>query len=103
MANESVFQRKLIQDLKIIFPGCVVLKNDANYKQGIPDLSIFYGPRWAWLECKKNGTASHRPNQDHYISIGDMMGFAAFIYPENREEVIEKLKLYFNGGQLDGI
>ncbi len=43
MANqENKFQADLIKELKQLFPGCIILKNDANYIQGIPDLTIFY-------------------------------------------------------------
>lgn len=56
MANkENKFQADLIKELKQLFPGCMILKNDANYIQGIPDLTIFYNDRWAVLECKKIG------------------------------------------------
>lgn len=93
MANkENKFQADLIKELKKLFPGCIILKNDANYIQGIPDLTIFYNDSWAVLECKKNRTASHRPNQDYYVKKMDDMSFARFIYPENKEEIIDELQ-----------
>ena len=93
MANkENKFQADLIKELKQLFPGCMILKNDANYIQGIPDLTIFYNDRWAALECKKNRTAGHRPNQDYYVKKMDEMSFARFIYPENKEEIINELQ-----------
>lgn len=93
MANkENKFQADLIKELKQLFPGCMILKNDANYIQGIPDLTIFYNDRWAVLECKKKRTASHRPNQDYYVKKMDDMSFARFIYPENKEEIINELQ-----------
>ena len=93
MANkENKFQADLIKELKQLFPGCMILKNDANYIQGIPDLTIFYNDRWAVLECKKNRTASLRPNQDYYVKKMDDMSFARFIYPENKEEIINELQ-----------
>lgn len=78
-----------------MFPGCVVLKNDPNYLQGIPDLVIFYYNRWAMLEVKKSFNASHQPNQDYYIDKLDGMSFARFIYPENKEEVLDELQVAF--------
>ena len=47
MARESKFQSELIKELYELFPGCIVLKNDANYIQGFPDLTILYRPFWA--------------------------------------------------------
>jgi hypothetical protein len=89
---ESKFQAELIKELKDMFPGCVVLKNDPNYIQGIPDLTIFYNYRWATLEVKKSKNAPHQPNQDYYVDMMDRMSFSAFIYPENKEEVLRELQ-----------
>lgn len=90
--RENKFQAELIKELKLIFPGCVVIKNDANYIQGIPDLLILFNDRWAALECKKGEKAKHRPNQDFYISQMNSMSYASFIYPENKEDVINELQ-----------
>lgn len=92
MAKESKFQHDLIEELYDRFPGCMVMKLDANYIQGIPDLLILYRDKWAVLECKKSAKASHRPNQDYYVDMMDEMSFAAFIFPENREEVLNDLE-----------
>ena len=48
--------------------------------------------KWAALECKRSATAPHRPNQEHYISLMDNMSFAAFVFPENREEILNELE-----------
>ena len=93
--KESKFQKDLINELHSLFPGCLVLKNDPNYIQGMPDLSIFYEKNWAMLECKKSESEPHRPNQDHYVSRADEMSFARFIYPENKEEVLHELQQAF--------
>ena len=92
MKNENKFQAELIKELKSIFPGCVVMKNDPNYIQGMPDLTILYKKRWATLECKKNKDAKHRPNQDTYVEQMNKMSFSRFIYPENKEEVLHELQ-----------
>lgn len=88
---ESEFQAKLIRDLKDMFPGCIVMKNDSSYIQGIPDLLILYKNKWAALECKKSASASKRPNQEYYVDIMNEMSFARFIYPENREDILDEL------------
>lgn len=78
-----------------MFPGCIVLKNDPNYIQGIPDLTIFYGNKWATLEVKKDFGSSHQVNQDYYVELMNNMSFSAFIYPENKEEVLHELQHAF--------
>ena len=89
---ERDFQSKLIKELKEIFEGCIIMKNDSGYIQGIPDLIILYNNRWAALEVKKSQNAPHRPNQDYYVELMDEMSFASFIYPENKEEVLYELQ-----------
>ena len=92
---ERDYQKKLITKLKDRFPGCVVLKNDAQLKQGIPDLLILYKKKWAALEVKKSETASHRPNQDYNVERMDKMSYASFIYPENEAQILKELEEVF--------
>lgn len=92
---ERDYQKKLITKLKKIFPGCVVLKNDAQLKQGIPDLLILFKDKWAALEVKKSETASHRPNQDYNVERMANMSYASFIFPENEEQVLKELEEVF--------
>ena len=92
---ESEFQSELIKELKREFPGCIVLKNDPNYIQGIPDLIVLFKDKWVALEAKKSETAPHRPNQDYYISLMNEMSYARFIYPENKEEILDELQQTF--------
>ena len=93
--KESKFQGELKKEIETRFPGAVVLKNDSGYIQGIPDLSIFYKNKYAFLECKKSANEKHQPNQDYYIEKFDSMSFARFIYPENKEEVLDELQQAF--------
>lgn len=92
---ESAFQAKLIKRIKKEFPSCIVLKNDAEYLQGIPDLLILYKDKWAALEVKRSSSSSHRPNQEFYVDKMDEMSYARFIFPENEKEIIDELKIYF--------
>lgn len=96
---ERDFQAKLIKELKDIFEGCVVLKNDSSYIQGIPDLLVLYGDKWAMLECKKSSSARKRPNQQYYVDLMDKMSFSRFICPENKEEVLHELQQAFRSGR----
>lgn len=92
---ESKFQSDLIKEIKQLLPGCQVIKNDPNYIQGFPDLTIFYKDKWATLECKKSANAAKRPNQDYYVKLLDSMSFSRFIYPENKEEILNELRKTF--------
>lgn len=93
--RESTYQARLIQDLRVLFPGCLILKNDTDYLQGIPDLTILWRDRWAMLEVKAYEGAPEQPNQAHYVDHTNRMSFAAFIYPENEEEVLDALQTAF--------
>ena len=88
---ERIFQSELIKELKELFPGCIILKNDPTYIQGIPDLLILHKDKWATLECKKSKNAHRQPNQQYYVDKMDKMSFSKFIYPENKEEVLNEL------------
>lgn len=93
---ESKFQSNLIKEIKIRFPGSIVMKNDATYIQGIPDLLVLYKDKWAALECKKEAKAKHRPNQDYYVERMNKMSFSSFIYPENKEEILNAMERSFS-------
>lgn len=90
--RENAFQAELIKEIKDLLPGCMVLKNDPDYIQGIPDLTIFYKDRWATLEVKREAKASHRPNQDYYVDKMNEMSFSRFISPENKKEILNELQ-----------
>lgn len=90
--KESDVQADIIDEIKLRLPGCIVMKNDPNYIQGIPDLTVLYKDKWAALEVKKSATASHQPNQDFYVKYMNNMSYASFIYPENQEEVLDELQ-----------
>lgn len=89
---ESKYQAELIKRLEARFEGCIILKNDSGYKQGIPDLLVLHKRRWALLEVKASADSPQQPNQDYYIDLGRRLSFAAFIYPENEEEVLDELQ-----------
>lgn len=90
---ESGFQDKLRNDIKAKFPDCMIFKMDQI--QGIPDLLVLYKNKWASLENKKNVNAKHQPNQDYYVNKMNDMSFARFVYPENKDLVLEELEHHF--------
>lgn len=93
--KENKFQADLRKELEEMFPGCIVSKNDPNDRQGMPDLAVYYKDRYAHLECKRSKDAPHQPNQDYYVKKLNEMSFARFIYPENKEEVLDELQQAF--------
>lgn len=93
--REVAYQSKLIKRLQVMFPGCFILKNNPAEVQGIPDILILYGHRWAMLEVKFSMNASEQPNQYYYIDMFNDMSFAAFIHPQNEEQVLHDLQSTF--------
>lgn len=97
--RERDYQAQLIQRIERRFPGAVVLKNDTAYLQGVPDLLILYENQWAMLEVKIGANSPTRPNQDYYIELFDRMSFAAYIWPEVEEDVLNELQHTFRFGR----
>ncbi len=94
--KESDFQKKLINKIETLFPDCEIMKQDSKYKQGIPDLVVFYKDKYAMLEVKKNASANHQPNQDYYVNKFSKWSYASFVYPENMEKVLVELQEVFS-------
>lgn len=92
---ESKFQKELMDEIKVRYPGCLILKNDSGYIQGIPDWTILYKNKWAVLEAKREKDAEHQPNQDYYVDKLNDMSYSSFVYPENKEQVLEQLSNIF--------
>ena len=99
MTPEGKFKAELRRELGVRFPGCIVMQLDSQEIQGIPDLLVLYQDKWATLECKKSERASHRPNQDYYVDLMTDMSFSAFIFPENKEAVLNELQQTFGVGR----
>lgn len=92
---ESKFQKDLMDEIKQRYPGAVTLKNDSSLIQGFPDWTILYEDKWAVLEAKRERGAHKQPNQDYYVDKLDKMSFSRFVYPENKDEVLEDLDRLF--------
>lgn len=89
MKSEAKFQSELIHELHDILGECYVLKIDAY--QGLPDILVLYKDKWATLECKKHENASIQANQEYHVGHMDEMSFSRFIFPGNKEEVLNEL------------
>ena len=93
--TESQYQRYLIRKLNEMFPDCMVILTDPNYIQGLPDILILYGKKWAMLEVKTSLKAPVQPNQIYYVDMLDVMSFASFISPEVERDVLNELQQAF--------
>lgn len=99
---EREYQAQLIPRIIKRFGGpqnCRVMINDPNLpgQQGIPDLTVFIGDRWALLEVKASEKSKLRPNQAWWIEQWSKTTFCSFIYPENEEEVLNALESALRG------
>lgn len=92
---ESTFQALVIKDLRRLFEGCIILKNDSEYLQGFPDLTVLFHDKYAILEVKANKDSPFQPNQVYYLELLGEWAFAACIYPENKDEVFYALQQAF--------
>ena len=89
------FQLYLKKRLEREFPGCIVLKNDPSWIQGIPDLLFLWNTNWCALETKAYLNATQRPNQAYYVDLMDQMSYARFVSPDNVEEVLNEIHRSF--------
>lgn len=93
---ETDFQRMVVRKLRNAFRSrIIVTKTDPGSVQGIPDLVVICGARYALLEVKRSAKAPKRPNQDYYITTFGQYSFTSFIYPENEKEVISNMCKWF--------
>jgi hypothetical protein len=92
---ETKFRIDLVHELEDLFDGCIILLGNSSYIQGIPDILILWRDRWAALECKDRRTARKEPNQQYYVNKMNEMSFAAFVYPENKDDVLNDLQHAF--------
>ena len=92
MSRESKFQSDLITAIELMIPNAVVMKNDPNYRQGFPDLVVYHEDRFVLLECKRNKGAPEQPNQRYWIDWFGQFTYTAFVYPENKSEVLHAVQ-----------
>lgn len=89
---EVKYQKHLVAEIERRLPGCFIIINDPSRRQGISDVLVLYEKRWGALEVKRSRTSPHRPNQDYYVDLFSRMSYAAFIYPENEEQILDELQ-----------
>lgn len=89
---ESEYRTGLIQRIQRRWPESVILPTDPSRQQGILDIIVLIGCRWAMLELKRASNSRRRPNQPYFVEKFNNMSFAAFICPENEDEVLDELQ-----------
>lgn len=92
---ESKYKVGLKQRIRQRFPGCILMKPDEQYMQGVPDILVLFKNTWAMLEVKRAKGAPKQANQDHWIRIFGNMSFASFIDPSNESEVLDAMESAF--------
>lgn len=98
MMLENKFKTKLVKEIKERFEGCMVFHLDPNEIQGAPDLLVLHQDRWMSLEGKRSARASRRPNQEYYVNKMNNMSFSRFVYPENKDEVLNDMEKFIKEG-----
>ena len=48
------------------------------------------------LEVKKSKNAKRQPNQEYYVDKLNDMSYATFVYPENKDKVMDELRKRFS-------
>lgn len=95
MARESRFQTQFQNDLRELFPGIIIVKVQTGYIQGFTDRLLLYGDKWAALEFKRSADEIPQVNQPYWVDRLNRLSYAAFVYPENGQEVLCDLQFTF--------
>lgn len=91
--TEKKLQAEIIRFLQ--GKGAYVLKNDATYRQGVPDLSFWHPDLNGMIEVKAHENSPFQPLQEKTIAKLDAMGiFVRVIYWENWIEYQANLDLW---------
>lgn len=89
MAQESLFQKKVIKYLETLGNDCWFVKywgGGIYTKSGVPDLLICYKGRFIALELKAPNGKVSKLQEINIQKINDAGGYAVALYPKNFEE-----------------
>jgi len=93
---EAKFKKEFKKDIEKRFPEIEIFEPNATSRRSSPDMLLLGETGWAALEFKRSINSSHQPNQDYNVSRLSKKGYASFIYPENREVVLNDLEELFS-------
>lgn len=94
--SESAFKKKVKNKIQNKFNNIEIFELDSSRKRSIPDMLIVGRDCWAALEFKRSNKAHLQPNQAERISNLSKIGYAAFIFPENEEDIFHDLEKLFS-------
>lgn len=99
--QEKHLQAEIIKFLKD--KGAYVLKNDANYRTGVPDLHFDHPDLSGHIEVKADEHSPFRPLQKITIQrLQDMGVFCEVIHRDNWEQWKTKFNLWLDNYPLAG-
>lgn len=79
------------------YHSALVFHTAANRNLGVPNLLIVNHGRAAFLECEVSPNAAHTASQERMVErIRRDGGFAAFINPKNKKDVLYELYCYLD-------
>lgn len=92
---KAEFKKELVERLAKQGVEIDIFENKSNKRSSLD--TIFLGKCvWAMLEFKASKDAPHRPNQDYNVDRMNERCYAAFVYPENKQEKLDELERLFS-------
>ena len=92
MKSESLFQKRVMRDLKSLSSSWV-LKTQERTRKGVPDVLVCINGFFVAIELKASEKAKVAPLQAFEVSCINNAGGRAYIaFPENWNEIFNELK-----------
>lgn len=95
MKLESVFEKEFCKALRQSLGDEQTYTFKLTAAKGIPDRLILHKDKYALLEFKQHKDAKKQPGQETWINHFGNLAYAAIVYPENAEKVMQDILNYF--------
>lgn len=95
MKLESTFEKEFCKALRQTLGERYTYTFKLTAAKGIPDRLILYKDKYALLEFKQYKNAKKQPGQETWVGHFDNLAYAAIVYPENAEKVMQDILNYF--------